>query len=607
MSTAGADPMQDLERRRLQLEENATKLRAALKTWKTWEWEYESLKEEISIAQDPSPTQMLEIGRDLGGKHVTEKEVQELLGKGDQPERTANQVVDLISKRVDYVQQNITTLEKQLRAAEKKLAGADILLQPDVENEEGLPLMDIQEELDDEGNVVSSEVFQPGKAAPEIVEALRKSGVKASELRKSKTKEAVAPASSSSAPSTSTNGIIPKALATEPTFSKADSAPDRPASTPSRKSVSFAEDTKPEPQAPKSSGREALQANGYNDDLASFNFTEGTKVIELDEDENEIASYPIIPEGESEEDAALRRQMLQYGLSEVGQVVAEIDLDGRDDGYSDEDEDYDENYDSEISEEEDQYGRSTRPVITDEYRKQMLELEEKLNARMLENVGPQPDVPSLAEHADDVRTLRIRKDDDFETSKEPSSEEPKPAKKGVRFADDLDVSPAPQVVKETAATSPYKPTSTPTMSDVVVERAPSSTEPPAVAPSKPTKVSRFKSSRTSSTQPSPVVLPSPPVPEQVVPQGPSGRTIASTIVEHEVRASDPQAPDEFDPAVINREVQVEYHKLRNKMIQQQGGFKPSEEDLDNPLMEETNGKPKKVSRFRAARLKPEGL
>ncbi|KAF2649087.1 hypothetical protein K491DRAFT_698397 [Lophiostoma macrostomum CBS 122681] len=601
MSTAGADPMEDLERRCLQLEESTSKLREALKQWKMWEWEYESLKEEISAAQDPSASQILEIGHDLGGKLVTEKEVQELLGKDGQPKRTANQVVDMISRRVDYVQQNITSVEKQLGVAEKKLAGADILLQPDLENEEGLPLMDIQEELDEDGNVISGEVFQPGKAAPDIVEALRKSGVKATELCKSMTKEEAVPSSAS------THEEIPKAIPVDPTSSKTKPAPEKSASAPPRKSVSFAEDTKPESQPKKSSGREALETNGYNEDLASFNFTEGTKVIELDEDENEIASYPIIPEGESEEDAALRRQMLQYGLSEVGQVVAEIDLDGRDDDYSDGDEDYNDNYDSEMSEDEDKYGRSTRPGVSEEYRKQMLELEEKLNARMLENIGPQADVNPLSEHADDVRTLRIRKDDDFEALREVPSEGSKSAKKGVRFADELDVSPAPQTINENISTAQSKVTSTPTMSDIVVERAPSSGQPPTAAPLKPAKVSRFKSSRTSSVQPAPVVLPSPPVPEQMVPEGPKGRTLASTIVEHDVLPAKSQAPDEFDPAVINREVQVEYHKLRNKMIQQQGGFKPTEEDLDNPLMEEKDGKPRKVSRFRAARLKPEGL
>jgi unconventional prefoldin RPB5 interactor 1 len=603
--------MEGLEKRRLQLEENTTKLRAALKQWRTWEWEYETLKEEISNARDPSPSQMLEMGRSIGNKLVTEKEVQDLLGNG-KPRRTANQVADMISKRVDYVQQNIVSVEKQLDAAEKKLAGADVLLRPDVENEEGLPLMDIQEELDADGNVISSEVVQPGKAAPGIVEVLKKSGVRAAELKEEKDVPRQPPSSTTLEPPTETSSEVASAVPSTPQFS---SSPDQPADTRFKKSVSFAEDTKsgvkvdtnPGSHAKNLCGLEALKATGYNEDLADYNFTSGTKVIELDDDENEIASYPIIPQGESPEDAALRRQMLQYGLSEVGQVVAEMNLEGRDDDYSDDevDDDYDKDFDSESSEEEDKYGRSTRRELSDEYRREMLELEKRLNAQMLENVGPRPDVHALADHVDDVRTLRVRKDVIFDESMASTQKDSKLAKKGVRFADGLDISPAPQPTKEpTSATQP-SPAPIPTMSDMVVERTQPASQPPV--PSKPAKVSRFKSARASSTQPVPTVLPSPPVPVSNVPQGPQGQTLAKTIIEHDVQSADPRPPDELDPAVINREVQVEYHKLRNKMIQKQGGFKVTEEELDAPLMEEVDGKPRKVSRFRAARLKSEGL
>ena len=41
------DSLVDLERYRLQLEENISKLRASLRHWQTWEIEYEGMKEEI--------------------------------------------------------------------------------------------------------------------------------------------------------------------------------------------------------------------------------------------------------------------------------------------------------------------------------------------------------------------------------------------------------------------------------------------------------------------------------------------------------------------------------------------------------------------------------
>ncbi|KAF2794176.1 hypothetical protein K505DRAFT_324950 [Melanomma pulvis-pyrius CBS 109.77] len=667
MATTAQNTMESVERRRAQLEENVAKLDQSLRHWKTWEYQYEMLKEEIQNAEDPSPTQMTEIGRDLCGSLVNEKEVEELLGKDLSTKRSANQVVDMISRRVDYVQQNITTIQKQLDSAEKKLSGVSMLLEPDMENEEGLPLVDLQEELDEKGNVVSSTISQPGKAAPEIVEVLRMAGFKKAELEGIDQKKVPTGEPSSSTisqprnagfkeaelegidrkkvptgePSSSTPSVSKRSESTATSVKQAPttakSKPPIPKATTSKKSVSFAEDTKlepspkpprpvyampaPEPKpAPSTKSSSTLETAGYNEALADFNFTRGTKVVELDDDDNEVASYPIIPQDETPEAAELRRQMLQYGLSEVGAVVAEIDLEhptidysgdeNEDKDMNDYDDDYDNYEDSEI-EEEDQYGRSTRPVLTSDYKKQMMELEKKLNARMMENVGPRGDVHALAEHADDVRTLKIMKDetmDELLNKVEPVAPSSESTKKGVRFSDNLDVSPSPKPVNEPVETDQLPTASKLTISDTIVERSGPVPQPTTTAPSKPTKVSRFKSAKASSTQPVINMLPPQPVPEpQPFPSGPSGRTLANEVVEKSFTPSDPQAPDEFDPVVVNRQIQAEYHKLRNTMINRQGGFMPTEDEKEDPLMEERNGKTRKVSRFMAARLKPEEL
>ncbi|KAF2825189.1 hypothetical protein CC86DRAFT_370943 [Ophiobolus disseminans] len=599
MAASTQSTLENIERRRVQLQESIEKLRKALTHWTTWEAEYQTLKEELEDAEDASPIQIREIAQGLGSSLLDIKEVEELLGKDLKTKRTANQVVDIISRRIDYVQQNSATIEKQLDAAEKKLAGVDVLLEPGMDNEEGLPMMDIEEELDEEGNEVASSVNQTGKGAAEILEVLRKAGIQKAELDKKAgtVKHAAALAPTPSAPQASSEKVA------TPTTTKTQTDAQPPKveeddSKPVKKTVSFAEETKPEaPQ--KMSSREVLEKYGYNDDLADLNFTHGTKVVELDQDDNEIASYPIIPQGESPEDAELRRQMLQYGLSEVGQIVAELDLDHPTADFSDGDEDeHDWGDDTEDDEDEDQYGRSTRSVVTDDYRKQMLELEKKLNARMMENVGPEAGGDSLEEHAGDIRTLRIRQDEQFDealgTAKaEPTSTEPK--KKGVCFADELDVSNAPQPVR-----------SAPTMSEAIVERSTSNAS-TASAPGKSAKVSRFKSSRPGGGRLG-HVLPTPPVPEApAVPTGPAGRTLATTVVEHGPLAMEPNSPDEFDPMILNREIQADYHKARNKIIQQQGGFKPTQEDIESPLVEERDGKTRKVSRFMASRVNASGM
>lgn len=52
------------------------------------------------------------------------------------------------------VQQNIKTVSSLLQVAEERYTSSQILSQPEVRNEEGLPLTDIYEELDEEGNVI---------------------------------------------------------------------------------------------------------------------------------------------------------------------------------------------------------------------------------------------------------------------------------------------------------------------------------------------------------------------------------------------------------------------------------------------------------------------
>ena len=54
------DSFTKLESYRLQLEENVTKLTAALQHWQTWNAEYEGFKEEIlGLDQDPTTSEMV--------------------------------------------------------------------------------------------------------------------------------------------------------------------------------------------------------------------------------------------------------------------------------------------------------------------------------------------------------------------------------------------------------------------------------------------------------------------------------------------------------------------------------------------------------------------
>ncbi|KAH7379702.1 Prefoldin subunit-domain-containing protein [Cadophora sp. MPI-SDFR-AT-0126] len=589
MAKAVKDSFLDLERHRQLLEENIEKLRKSLLHWQVWEAEYEGLKEEILAAKSiPSREELLAIGRNYEGELVTQKELEDILGTNEP--RSAGQVVNLLDRRIDYVEQNVRTIQKQIETAEGKLAAASIISTPEVRNEEGLPLTEIMEELDEEGNVISSQLSTPGSMKPQLLEALKKAGVK--DL----------PAD------TGSEAISDK---TEPAASRADTTEHSHKShKPVKKGVKFAEDTKPGPESEKSKTAKRLE------DIMKI----------AKQQETPPSEPPIIPTNETAEDAALRREMLQYGMSEIGAVVAELDLE---EGSDWTDDDYDE---TSSFDDEDAFGRSTGRLVDEELRQQMVELEERLGVRAMHNVGKEvgeydivhEGIGRITINGNETGASPAESTDKNIASDTDNQSSTTSAKKSVRFSENLDISPPPS----SSVSSPpiNKQRIAAPISDIVERMAPA--EPAAPAPQK--KASRFKSARSAAPSilngplasgspsttlplhPAKPITPKPfstsiqfsPVEDagRTVPTGPEGKVLASTIVEREtITNTFPAEPDEFDPHLLHQEVATEYHKIRNRMIQRQGGFMKEDESEIVPFTEEEGG-PKKVSRFKAARL-----
>jgi len=549
MAQALKDSFLDLERHRQLLEQNIEKLRKSLRHWQLWEAEYEGLKEEIlAVKPTPNQEQLSAICREYEGELVTRKEVQEILGS-----RTAAQVVNLLDRRIDYVEQNVRTVYKQIEAAENKLAAATVISTPDVRNEEGLPLTEIVEELDEEGNVVSSHTSTPGSAKPQLLEVLKKAGV---------------------------TDLPTDLVIAEPSKSevKQVEAPKQDASS-TKKAVTFAEDTKPDPEPQKSQAARRLE------EIMNSAKQQETKPSEP----------PVIPADESPEDAALRRQMLQYGMSEVGAVVAELDLED-DSDWTDADE-YDQ--DETSSDDEDEFGRSKGRLVDNEIRQQMIELEQRLGVRMMENIGKKASDFDVVREGIGRVTINGKEEAASEEgppdmTKKSSQKEfsTSSAKKSVRFSEELDISPAPQ---PTATSIPTARRKTAPVNDIVERAGPAQSTPLS---QQKKKTSRFKSARTAPP------LEFSPAEDQTrtVPSGPEGITLAPVVVEREVSQDTvPPEPDELDPHLLHQEVATEYHKMRNTMIHRQGGFIREEESEIVPFTEEEGG-PKKMSRFKAARL-----
>lgn len=582
------DSFSRLEKHRLQLGENLKKLQKSLQHWQTWDAEYEALKEEVDAIPEANEEELTRIQDDFEGELVNQREIGEIFGtKGS---KSKSQINNILDRRIDYVTKNIETLNNQVETAQSKYAAATVVSQPDAKDEEGRPITEIVERLDEDGNVVSYQLNRPGDSIPNIEEALEKAGVKDLVEEAPKPQE------------TTPQQPVPSKLVSKPVEEPSES----PASV--SKGVSFAADTKeddgPAPQVSRNAKRiEHIMQNSKDQETSN-------------------RKEPVIPEDEDEDDAELRRQMLEYGMSEIGAVVAELEIDEGDS----EDEDYefeysDEGFDEE-ADDEDNYGRYTGRVITPDYQQRMLELEKKLGirSRFTHDAEPNKDGDDEESGSDDERIGRIVVNRKAQTpaSDPKSTASPSPplksnikekqtsdsgAKKGVRFAQDLDVAPeaqpAPAPAPTTTSILDEKVPFVEPLSDIVERSGPTK----KVEAKSTRKPSRFKKTMgDAGIPPGPFDLPAKFLDHGKLPtpSGPDGTTIADALVERDTPAK-PRGFDEFDDDMINDAVADEYHRMRKKFIHRDGGFLKEDENPIQPL-DEADGGQEPMSRFKSARL-----
>ncbi|KAM0273639.1 hypothetical protein ACHAPA_001212 [Fusarium lateritium] len=573
----------DIEKQQKQLEDDITKLQNALQHWQTWDAEYEMLKEEVEAVCKSGETELKAIHVGFEGELLKDRELDEIFGEKTQ--RSAEQILNILDRRIDYVTTNIASLQKQVNAAETKLAE----IQPNLDEDDGLPMTEIIEQLDDDDNVISYKLNQPDSALPKIQEALEKAGIKDLEDDDNDTDSLA-----KSSKQRDVEGEASKQSSSQPadleTTTLAPSA---------SKGVSFATDTKTQdgPKPPVSRNAKRVE-----------------EIMNHAKEQEKISNEKAyIPEEEDEEDAELRRQMLEYS-GEVGAVVAELQLEEGDSDY--EFEYSDEGFEDDEEDDEDKYGRYTGRVVTDDYRQRMLELEKKLGIKSRfteqpedkdgnsssdeEGIGRIVVKPTPAEPTPLSSALKSAPTKSNIKEKQP---EQTGGKKGVRFASNLDIAqesePAGLPVRE-APVEEKEPIVEP-LSDIV-ERS-SSVRAPETTDTKPTrKPSRFKKA-INTVPPGPLDVPANFLDQNrpTAPTGPEGTTLAETLVERETIRTTPQPPDEFDDELIHQEVADEHHKLRKKFIQRDGGFLKEDESPIQPLEIQDGGR-EPVSRFKAAKL-----
>lgn len=604
--------LNELEQRRLALEDNISQIQKLLYHWRTWEAEYDGICEEIKILDSNASTEdFLAVGSEFGGTLVDEEEMRKILGSQG-ASRSRGQVVDLLGRRIDYVKQNISTLEKRVQNAEVELHALDEQDRVPTEGAD-FPMREIMEQLDDDGEIVSSSINTPGDQAPELLDVLKQVGVQN------------IPEITQTQPAQN-NG---SATANAPACEKSDEAPAE-ASTPQHTHSPDCPVHEPE-------------ANG---------------VVESDDPDLDRPVSLVTPEDreqppvtdidESPEDARLRREMLQYGIDEVGAIVAELEMDEEGSEFSlDEDDDY--TFDSDDEEDEDEFGRS-HTVLSEDYHQQMRELEAKLNARGMYNIGKNTEsLPEeMRQEIENPPVVQEPQSNDVG----PSDKGQKP-KKRVAFAENLDIAPAAEPAPAAAEkrTLPSKQPDVTVLSDAIVERTERAPESQPAVSDAPKKVSRFKSARAAATpsdaatltnaeislKPSqsldarstrkqanavpattpPALFPATPqepkpfstpiadrTEDSSIPRPPQGKTLADTLVERVVKPGHTAAPepDELDEEMHLREIASEFYRARNRKIKEQGGFVNEENDTEYEIREgETE--PRRISKFRSARMK----
>ena len=611
--------LEKVEAKRKELEDSVACLRKSLRHWQTLELDYEGLREEFVLLNDnESEDKCLEVARDFKPEALDDKDLQSLMKDAfKHPTKRPQQLAHTLSKRVDYVARNVQTIRKQFEGEQKKLNAILLAEDPETRDDAGLPLGEITEELDDSGQVISGNVEHGGGKAAGLAEVLQKAGVEG--LKEE-------------------NGTV--------TASKQPSAEAPVAPTPAtheRAEPSWKQDTATEPSTP-SVRPEGDRENDSDDDS----------------DTSSVESILTNPTDTAEE-ARLRQEMVNYNLDTMNVIVAELDLaEGASDVSYDEDSDnpnlipdFDMDLNSDLDEDlegedensdsEDDKGAAKHLNLSGAYQRQMQELQEKLGLKKMQNLGPDASLPDdVTREIDRLNTPRpsaaeaarkaaIKRAEEIEkdpiTGADLEQSKPKPrkaAKKKVVFSDSLDIAEGKHAPSPTASLTSRPKDKTKEanpVNETILEHTSSPTttrttppNPSILKPSSKPKLSRFKAQISAA----------PPKPTSPTP--PTDRLIASSVLERATPSSSaPPDPNGIDDEMRQKQMALEYHRLKNRQIHhQQGGYVKQHglvddrreevvaddddgfdegDDNDWYTKDEETGTVRKLSKFKAARLR----
>ncbi|KAI8089756.1 Prefoldin subunit-domain-containing protein [Halteromyces radiatus] len=144
----------DLSRWSSRIEQNKTELQIELNRWKTYQEEYNALETQLQTLSDETVRPaMIPFGKlaFMPGKLIHTNEITVYLGDQYYVERSTKQALGILQRRKEVVDENLRLVEAQWNAMKAKSDTVNKNLFPSAEgvNEEGLPIMEIREEIPD--------------------------------------------------------------------------------------------------------------------------------------------------------------------------------------------------------------------------------------------------------------------------------------------------------------------------------------------------------------------------------------------------------------------------------------------------------------------------
>ncbi|KAG0185141.1 uri1, prefoldin-like chaperone [Apophysomyces sp. BC1034] len=143
--------------------------------WQTYKEDNDALANQLKTLPDTtSKTAMARKLAFMPGRLIHTNEILVLLGDQYYAERSAKQALAIVERRNELVNENLHLIEAQLNAAKAKSGATNVFQQGSDVNEEGLPIMEIREELPAPSAATEKKVMKKEKSPEKLPSSVQR-------------------------------------------------------------------------------------------------------------------------------------------------------------------------------------------------------------------------------------------------------------------------------------------------------------------------------------------------------------------------------------------------------------------------------------------------